>query len=147
MPSPPMRALLGFVAAVISVLIFHQGMWAALHTLALPGLAMPPPYPIGPIPPWGIPRIMNLCFWGGLYGIVFGLTLPRLTAPLWLCGLGLGVIAALVGILVVPAVKGLPIGNGWILLNWVRSLLINGFWGIGVGLILPQLTARAPQRA
>jgi hypothetical protein len=147
MPSPPMRALLGFIAAVISVLIFHQGMWAALHTLALPGLAMPPPYPIDPIPPWGIPRIINLCFWGGLYGIVFGLILPRLTAPLWLCGLGLGVIAALVGILVVPAVKGLPIGSGWILLNWVRSLLINGFWGIGVGLILPQLTARAPQRA
>ena len=51
MPSPPMRALLGFIAAVISVLIFHQGMWAALHTLALPGLAMPPPYPIDPIPP------------------------------------------------------------------------------------------------
>ena len=147
MPSPPMRALLGFIAAVISVLIFHQGMWAALHTLALPGLAMPPPYPIDPIPPWGIPRIINLCFWGGLYGIVFGLILPRLTAPLWLCGLGLGVIAALVGILVVPAVKGLPIGSGWILLNWVRSLLINGFWGIGVGLILPQLTARVPQRA
>ena len=147
MPSPPMRALLGFIAAVISVLIFHQGMWAALHTLALPGLAMPPPYPIDPIPPWGIPRIINLCFWGGLYGIVFGLILPRLTAPLWLCGLGLGVIAALVGNLVVPAVKGLPIGSGWILLNWVRSLLINGFWGIGVGLILPQLTARAPQRA
>ena len=147
MPSPPMRALLGFVAAVISVLIFHQGMWAALHTLALPGLTMPSPYPIDPIPPWGIPRIMNLCFWGGLYGIVFGLTLPRLTAPLWLCGLGLGVIAALVGILVVPAVKGLPIGSGWILQNWVRSLLINGFWGIGVGLILPQLTARVPLRA
>jgi hypothetical protein len=147
MPSPPMRALLGFIAAVISVLIFHQGMWAALHALALPGLAMPPPYPIDPIPPWVIPRIINLCFWGGLYGIVFGLILPRLTAPLWLCGLGLGVIAALVGLLVVPAVKGLPIGSGWILLNWVRSLLINGFWGIGVGLILPQLTARVPLRA
>jgi hypothetical protein len=147
MPSPPMRALLGFIAAVISVLIFHQGMWAALHTLALPGLAMPPPYPIDPIPPWGIPRIINLCFWGGLYGIVFGLILPRLTAPLWLCGLALGVIAALVGILAVPAVKGLPIGSGWILLNWVRSLLINGFWGLGVGLILPQLTARVPLRA
>ncbi len=72
MPAAPMRALLGFVAAVISVLIFHQGMWAALHTLALPGLAMPPPYPTDPIPPWGIPRIVNLCFWGGLYGIVFG---------------------------------------------------------------------------
>jgi hypothetical protein len=27
MASPPMRALLGFAAAVLSVLTFHQGMW------------------------------------------------------------------------------------------------------------------------
>ena len=27
----PMRTLLGFVAAVISVLTFHQGTWALLH--------------------------------------------------------------------------------------------------------------------
>ena len=147
MPPPQIRALLGFIAAVISVLTFHQGMWAALHSLALPGLTMPPPYPTDPIPPWGIPRIVNLCFWGGLYGVVFGLILPRLTAPLWLCGLGLGIIAALVGLLVVPAIKGLPVGSGWILLNWVRSFLINGFWGIGVGLIVPLVLARVPQRA
>jgi hypothetical protein len=38
--------------------------------MALPGLTMPPPYPTDPIPPWGIPRIVNLCFWGGLYGIL-----------------------------------------------------------------------------
>ena len=147
MPSPPMRALLGFMAAAISVLTFPQGMWAALHSMALPGLTMPTPYPTDPIPPWGIPRIVNLCFWGGLYGIVFGLVLPRFTAPLWLCGLGLGIIAALVGILFVPAIKGLPIGSGWILLNWVRSFLINGSWGIGVGLILPLLFTRVPQQA
>jgi hypothetical protein len=147
MPAPPMRALLGFIAAVISVLIFHQGMWAALHSLALPGLTMPPPYPTDGVPPWGVPRIVNLCFWGGLYGIVFGLVLPRLTAPLWLCGLGLGIIAALVGLLLVPAIKGMPIGAGWVPLSWVRSFLINGSWGIGVGLILPLLVARAPQHA
>lgn len=36
MPSPPMRALLGFIAAAISVLTFHQVMWcgAALYGLA-----------------------------------------------------------------------------------------------------------------
>jgi hypothetical protein len=37
---------------------------------------------------------------------------------------------------VVPAIKGLPVGAGWPL-GWVRSLLINGSWGLGVGLILP----------
>ena len=145
MQTPVIRAVFGFIAASLSVLIFHQAMWEALHLLALPGLGMPAPYPIEPTAPLGVPRILSLCFWGGLYGIVFGLVLPRLTAPLWLCGLGLGIIAALVGLLVVPAIKGLPIGGGWVVLNWVRSFLINGSWGIGVGLILPLLLRRAPK--
>jgi hypothetical protein len=139
-----MRALFGFVAAAVSVLIFHQAMWAALHELALPGMAMPPPYPMDPIAPWGVPRIVNLCFWGGLYGIVFGLLQPRFTRPLWFCGLCMGIIAALVGLLLVPAIKGSAVGAGWPL-NWVRSFLINGFWGLGVGLILP-LTVGRPRR-
>jgi hypothetical protein len=144
MQNPAVRALFGFIAAALSVLVFHQAMWEALHLLALPGMGMPPPYPTDPIPPFGVPRILNLCFWGGLYGIVFGLVLPRLTEPLWLSGLGLGIIAALVGLLVVPAVKGLPVGAGWPL-NWLRSFLINGFWGIGVGIILPLMLRRRPQ--
>lgn len=146
MQNPATRALLGFIAAAISVLTFHQAMWEALHLLALPGLEMPPPYPTNPIPPFGVPRILDLCFWGGLYGIVFGLLLPRLTVPLWLCGLILGIIAALVGLLVVPAIKGLPVGPGWPL-GWVRSLLINGFWGLGVGLILPLMLRPQPRIA
>jgi hypothetical protein len=147
MQTPVMRAVLGFIAAAISVLTFHQAMWEALHLLAVPGMTMPSPYPTDAVPPWSVPRILDLCFWGGLYGIVFGLVLPRLTAPLWLCGLGLGIIAALVGLLVVPAIKGLPIGAGWMPLSWVRSFLINGFWGIGVGIILPMMLRRRPQLA
>ena len=140
------RALFGFIAAAISVLTFHQAMWEALHLLALPGLSMPPPYPSYPIPPFGVPQILNLCFWGGLYGLVFGLLLPRFTAPLWLCGLVMGIIAALVGLLLVPAIKGQPIGAGFPL-NWVRSLLINGFWGLGDGLILPMMVRPQPREA
>jgi len=133
--TPAGRAVLGFAAAVVAVLTFHQGMWAALHLLNLPGLGMPPPYPVGGVPPWGVPRIINLCFWGGLYGAVFGLLFPRFTWPGWLCGLITGFIAALVGLIVVPALKGLPIGAGWVPLSWVRSFLINGSWGVGLGLV------------
>ncbi|WP_158927198.1 hypothetical protein [Acidisphaera sp. S103] len=147
MDTPAKRAILGFIAAAISVLTFHQAMWEALHVLNLPGLAMPPPYPTKAVPPLGVPLILDLCFWGGLYGIVFGLLLPRMTAPLWLCGLILGIIAALVGLLVVPAIKGLPIGAGWVPLSWLRSFLINGFWGIGVGIILPLMVRRRPRLA
>ena len=143
MDSPIKRAAMGFVAAVIAVLTFHQGMWALLHVLDLQGLKMPAAYPFDGVPPWHVPRIVNLCFWGGLYGIVFGLLLPRFRLPIWLCGVITGFIAAFVGLVIVSAIKGTPIGAGWVVLSWVRSLLINGSWGLGLGLILPFLLPRS----
>jgi hypothetical protein len=144
MPATPMRGFLGFIAGVISVLIFHQGMIAALHSLGVSPFA---PYRTSPVPPWGVPLVADLCFWGGLYGIVFGLLLPRFTLPLWLCGVILGIIAALVGMFVVAPIKGNAIANGGLLWPIARSLLINGFWGLGVGLILPLLMPRSLVRA
>jgi hypothetical protein len=94
-----------------------------------------------------VPRIVDLAFWGGLYGILFGLALPRLRPPYWLDGLVLGIIAALVGLFVVAPLKGSPVGGGWQVNNWMRSLLINGFWGIGVGLILPLILPRSRRYA
>jgi hypothetical protein len=145
--SPIQRAGLGFVAAALAVLTFHQGMWALLHVLDLPGLAMPPPYPMRPVPPLGVPEIFNLCFWGGLYGLAFGLLAPKLPRPLWLCGLATGIIAVLVGMFVVAGLKGEPVGGGWVALNWLRSLLINGCWGVGLGLIYPVLARALPSPA
>ncbi len=137
MPPALSRALRGFVAAVVAVLVFHQAMWAVLHVAGL----MPPPYPTDGIPPFGVPRIANLCFWGGLWGAAFGLVLPSLpaSAPMWLKGLCLGIAAALVGQFVVPAIKSMPLAGGWAAMAFVRSFLINGFWGLGVGLMLPFL--------
>lgn len=134
------QAALGFIAAALAVLTFHQGMWALLHALKLPGLGMPAPFPMTPVPPLGVPRIASLCFWGGLYGVPFGLLLPVMPAalPRWLAGLGFGIIASLVGIFVVAPLKGqmivLPVG-----IAWLRPLLINGAWGVGLGLIAPAL--------
>jgi hypothetical protein len=137
----PVRVVLGGVAAVLSVLIFHQGMIALLHALALPGLPVGPAYAMAPVPPYGVPRVVDLCFWGGLYGLVFGALQPVVSRPFWVAGLWLGIVAVLVGFFVVPAIKGLPVGGSSVL-DWVRSLLINGAWGIGVGLILGVMTRR-----
>jgi hypothetical protein len=144
MSTPLNRAVLGFIAAVVSVLIFHQGMWALLHLAGL----MPPPYPTRGVPPFGVPLIIDLCFWGGVWGAAFGLILPRLPAayPMWVRGLGLGCAAALVGLFVVPLIKGLPVAGGWAAMAFVRSFLINGSWGIGVGLLLPLLMRQSPAR-
>ncbi len=144
MQEAPMRAFLGFVAAAIAVLTFHQGMVAALHEI---GWAPFAPFRTTPVAPFGVPVIVSLCFWGGLYGVVFGLLMPRFTLPLWLCGLILGVIAALVGMFIVAPIKHNPIAGGWQALPIARSLLINGCWGLGVGVILPLLMPRSLVRA
>ena len=133
------RAFLGFIAAAISVLTFHQGMVELLHGM---GLAPFTAYSAHPMPPFGGPLIADLCFWGGLYGAVFGLLLPRFAWPLPVCGIILGIIAALVAMFVVAPIKGGAIANGWQAWPIARSLIINGFWGLGVGLILPLLMPR-----
>src|ERR1700733_1155818 len=137
------RAFLGFIAAAISVLTFHQGMVEALHVL---GVSPFTAYRADPIPPFGVPLIADLCFWAGLYGLVFGLLLPRFTWPLWACGLVLGIIAALVAMFVGAPIKGYALANGWQPWPIARSLIINGFWGLGVGLIMPLLMPRALRR-
>ncbi len=106
---------------------------------------MPPWYPTRGVPPFGVPLIANLCFWGGVWGAAFGLVPPRLPGsyPMWVLGLGLGIAAALVGLFTVPLIKSLPVAGGWAAMAFVRSFLINGFWGIGVGLILPLLMRQA----
>ena len=112
-------------------------------SLAEIGWAPLAPFRTTPVAPFGVPVIVSLCFWGGLYGAVFGLLMPRFTLPLWLCGLILGVIAALVGMFIVAPIKGNPIAGGWVPAIMLRSLAINGCWGFGVGLILPMLMPRA----
>ena len=134
MPSLLARALLGFVAAALSVLVFHQGVIELLHLAGITG----PAWSMRPVPPFGVPLLIDLCFWGGLYGLAFAAAAPLLRG-LWAWGIALGVTAAMVSWLVVAPLKGLPLGYGWHARGIALSLLINGIWGLGVGLILPVL--------
>ena len=70
MPSATMRGFLGFIAGAIAVLTFHQGMVEAMHALGLVSFS---PYRTTPVPPFGVPVIVSNCFWGGLWGVLFGL--------------------------------------------------------------------------
>ena len=142
MPSVAMRGFLGFIAGAIAVLTFHQGMIAALHALD-PAWVPFTPYRTMPVPPFGVPAIVSNCFWGGLWGAAFGAVMPRFTWPMWLCGLILGVLAVLTGWFIVAPLKGQAIAGGWVPLGMLRSLLINGCFGLGVGIILPLLMPRS----
>lgn len=63
--SGPLRAALGVLAAVLAVLTIHQGMIGLLHAI---GWLPRGPYQLGPTGPLRVPVLVNLCFWGGLYG-------------------------------------------------------------------------------
>ena len=142
----PQRLRLGFVAAVISVLLFHQGAWAILHQMDVPQLGMPNPFPVDRVPPFGIPRIISLCFWGGLWGAAFGTAWRGSKGSYLFGGFWLGVIAVLVSFFVVAPLKGLPIAGGGDLINWIRALLINCSWGVGVAIVLPVLLGEAEMK-
>jgi hypothetical protein len=142
MPAAPMRAFLGFIAGAISLLIFHQGLLEVFYLAGAGG----PSWSVQPVSPFGVPRVVDLAFWAGLWGLLFGLLMPRFTWPMWVCGILLGFVAALAGWFIVAPIKGLPIAAGWVPINMARSLLINGFFGLGVGLILPLLMPRSLMR-
>ena len=130
--------LLGFVAGAIGVLIFHQGVLLVMHALGLVPFA---PYAFDPTPPFGVPRVLSLAFWGGVWGIVLVWFMGRVRGAdrLWVAIVFGGVLPSLVGMFVVTPLKGGAITLGAAMM--LRAFVINGAWGLGTA-----LTYRAARR-
>jgi hypothetical protein len=106
------RVFLGFVAGLLSHLIFQGALGAVLFGAGLfPAL----PWSLAPVPPLGVPRTLSLGFWAGLWGIVYALLERRLTARFdwWLGGLLFGVLPLLGHWFVALPLKGAGIGGGF----------------------------------
>jgi hypothetical protein len=58
--------LKAFFAGFLSTLVFHQG---ALTLFWLSGAFPRAPFDMSPVPPIGVPAVMSLAFWGGVWGI------------------------------------------------------------------------------
>jgi len=127
--------LIGFVAGVLGVLVFHQGMVGLLH---LAGAVPNAPFQMRPVPPLGVPQLASASFWGGLWGIVAAaIVAARPDWPPILVGLAIGAVACvLVGFIVVAGLRGQPLIGGMDPGRWWRSVAINGAFGLGVGLVL-----------
>lgn len=67
--------LAGFLAGFLTTLLFHQLTLAILWGI---GLAPLGPFSFAATPPFGVPAVLSLAFWGGVWGIVFALLEPRL---------------------------------------------------------------------
>jgi len=122
------QLLLAFIAGFLGVVIFHQGFQLLAYFL---GWVPRPPYDLTGTPPLGVPKVISLAFWGGIWGIIMVATLRRsgTGTRLWLAFLFGGVAPTLAGTLIIAPLKGLPI-----LLQPARlafGFVINGIWGLG----------------
>jgi hypothetical protein len=80
--------------------------------------------------PFGVPSLISLSFWGGVWGLILGAVLARTPRFYWLVAAVFGAIApTLVAGLVVAPLKGQPAGGNARML--VVGLLVNAAWGLG----------------
>jgi hypothetical protein len=138
-----MRALLGFVSGALSVLLVHQTTSMLFNASGFPTDS---PFGMNPTQPLGVPRLFSRMFWGGLYGLAFGLALPRLRGPLWLWGFGVGMLAIVVAAFVVAPLKGRPMASGFTPTKLMLDTVIDGLWGIGIALFLGLFVRIAARR-
>ena len=61
-----MLAIKRFVAGFLATLVFHQVVIAALFAAKVIPRA---PWNMAPVPPLGVPAVLSLAFWGGVWGI------------------------------------------------------------------------------
>lgn len=149
------RLVGGFLAGALGVLIFHQGMYVLIQQVG---------WPLGGVPfsmvpdkaAYGMPRLFNQMFWGGLWGIVFAYLIDMLPGPNVVRGFVFGcVFPMLLGSwLVVALIKGTPIFSGafakgdFNILALRNGFLLNGVaFGIGLGLLYPFIAGLLSRRS
>jgi len=101
-----MKWLFWFLAGALAVPLAHHPVLAAFYAA---GIAPYRPYSFQPTQPFGVPQVISLSFWGGVWGLVLGLVLSRIQTPRiwWIVAIVFGAVApTLVAGLVVAPLKG-----------------------------------------
>lgn len=141
-----MTAVKGFVAGFLSVVTVMSAAWWLTREAGFIPANAPPLWSWAPaIPPFGVPRVLNLAFWGGVWALVLSFLFRNLSGiGYWLAWILAGAIAvAATAIFIVPTIKGLPITN-LTPQRFMVSGFLNGMWGLGAAIWL-MILGRARQ--
>lgn len=136
------KLLFGFVAGFLAVLLFHQPVLALLSEI---GLAQAHVYSFTATAPLGVPQVISLSFWGGVWGVLFAALESRFPRgpAYWIAAFAFGaLLPTLVAWFVVAPLKDLPVAGGWEMNRMATGLLINGAWGFGTALLLRLMPRR-----
>ncbi len=149
-----MRIVIGFIAAVLAVLLVHQPIiWGFIKA----GLITAPPN--GPVPlvynmaafggapvavanafkslglP-GFPVLFNLMFWGGLWGVGYALVNTKLPGPALVKGVIYGLFMLVIANwIVIPQLRGVPMFAGMVPVRMAVGATINIGFCVGLALI------------
>ena len=133
------RLLLGFVAGFIATLVFHQialAIFAHFHWIDRA------PWNMKPVPPYGVPAVISLAFWGGIWGIIMIPAISRIRSEAlwWIAAIVFGaVLPTAVAAFIVAPLKHMPMPHNAKMAAF--GLTVNGAWGLGTAIIF-RLTAR-----
>jgi len=116
-----------FIAGFVATLLFHQSV---IGLFWLAGMVPSMPWNLSSVPPLGVPSVISLSFWGGLWALpVWWLIRRWQGVKQWLAAVLAGAIGpTAVAMLVVFPLKGLDVDGARI----VGGLIVNGAWGLGV---------------
>ncbi|MBD2750901.1 hypothetical protein IC232_30135 [Microvirga sp. BT688] len=129
--SNSMRLLIGFAAGFLSHLIIEGALGAGLYAAGLiPSL----PWSLAPVGPLRLPQSLSLAFWAGLFGVLYVLMEPWLTAWLgqWQGGFLYGLVVPLsCDWFIVLPLKGHGIGGGFHPAAVPIDIALNAALGLG----------------
>ena len=127
------RIFFSWLAGFLATLVFHQ---IALWLLHRAGMTPRAPYSMKPVPPLGVPAVISLAFWGGVWGIIMIPVIARIKNDTlyYVAAIVFGaILPTLVAGLVVAPLKHQPVPHSGSML--VLGLVVNGAWGLGTALL------------
>ena len=128
----------GFIAGFLATPLGHQVMGYIYY---LVGWRPAIPWNMAPNPnAFGLPSVINLSFWGGVWGVLWALIHPFVPKGwlYWVLAILFGGICATgFGAYVVTQMKGQPMGS----LSWL-GFGINGAWGLVTAFFFDQMRRR-----
>jgi len=131
----PATLAMAFAAGFLAVPTLYEFVFLLLY---VGGVIPIPPFGMTPMPPFGVPEVLSQSFWGGVWGIVLLLIVPRFFsgAGYWTASAVIGGVAlTLVYMFVVVPLKTGALPPHMVGL-FAIGFLLNAVWGIGWALFL-----------